>query len=452
MMDPFCQEQPGLIPPFALPQGTDLFNKRVAVAGDEFWHALILLESAIISHMKKFIWLFPALLLLLTSCQTTRIPVTILADGHTYSISATGRTPAQIFSGARLVVGSHDCILYLGSPVSLDAPLPNAATYTLTVRRLVTLTLVTADGQKTIPTCAQTVGQALAEHGYTLYAADHLDPPAETPLETSLTVMYNPSQTLSVTVDGINFQARSAASSVGQALAEAGIPLIGLDSTIPSENTPLPADGQIRVTRVLESVALTQKSIPFASRTEPSADLELDQQALVQGGQPGLAVTRVRSRSENGVQVSQTTESESLVRPPQDRIMGYGTKIVIRTTVVDGVSFQYYRALTLMTTSYSPCRSATPNGNCSYGTSSGLPVQRGTVAMVYSWYLAFGFDRLYIPAYGYATVGDVGGGLPPGNHFWVDLAWTDADYQPISGWTTVYFLAPVPKNLVYILP
>ncbi len=252
-------------------------------------------------------------------------------------------------------------------------------------------------------------------------------------------------------MDGATIQIRSAAPSVGQALAEAGLPLIGLDFSIPPENDPLPVDGRILVTRVVESVTLTQKSIPFASRTEPSADLELDQQALVQGGEPGLAVTRVRTRSENGVQVSQKTESESVVRPPQDRILGYGTKIVIRTIEVDGVSIEYYRALHMFTTSYSPCRSATPDGKCSYGTSSGLPVQRGTVAMVYSWYLAFGFDRLYIPGYGYATVGDVGGG-PPGNHFWVDLAWTDAEYQPMSGWTTVYFLTPVPKNLVYLLP
>ncbi|MGZ6347747.1 MAG: hypothetical protein ACXWNC_09315, partial [Anaerolineales bacterium] len=87
-----------------------------------------------------------------------------------------------------------------------------------------------------------------------------------------------------------------------------------------------------------------------------------------------------------------------------------------------------------------------------FGTTSGLPVQQGTVAMVYSWYLAFGFDKLYIPGYGYATVGDVGGGDPSKNPYWVDLGWTDDNYQPMVGWTTVYFLAPVPKNLVYVLP
>jgi uncharacterized protein YabE (DUF348 family) len=401
--------------------------------------------------MKKFWWLCLLALAFFSACQATRKSVVIIADGHTVSLSTASHTPAQIISEAKITLAANDCILYLGSRIHPDTTLPDAGSYTITVRRLVDLTVISPAGQKTISTCAPTLGQAMAENGYKLYVADRLDPPAETPIDRDLTVTFHPSQPLSVAVDGTLFQIRSAASSVGQALAEAGIPLIGLDSSTPNENAPLPADGRIQVTRVVESVSLDQKSIPFASRTEPSADLELDQQALVQGGEPGLSVTRVRSRSENGVEVSQKTESETIVRPPQDRILGYGTKVVIRTILVDGVSIEYYRALNLYTTSYSPCRSATPDGKCSYGTSSGLPVQRGTVAMVYSWYLAFGFDRLYIPGYGHAIVGDVGGG-PPGNHYWVDLGWTDAEYQPMSGWTTVYFLTPVPKNLVYILP
>jgi resuscitation-promoting factor RpfB len=401
--------------------------------------------------MKKFWWLCLLALAILSSCQTTRTSVVIIVDGHTVTLSTASHTPAQILSEAKITLAANDCILYLGSRIPPDTDLPDAGSHTITVRRLVDLTVISPDGQKTIHTCALTIGQAMAENGYKLYVADRLDPPAETPIDGDLTVNFQPSLPLDIAVDGAHIQIRSAASSVGQALAEAGIPLIGLDSSIPSEKDPLPADGRIQVNRVIESVSLTQKTIPFASRTEPSADLELDQQALVQGGEPGLAVTRVRSRSANGVQVSQNTESETVIRPPQDRILGYGTKIVLRTIEVDGVSIEYYRALNMYTTSYSPCRSATPDGKCSYGTSSGLPVQRGTVAIIYSWYLAFGYDRLYIPGYGYATVGDVGGG-PAGNHYWVDLGWTDAEYQPMSGWTTVYFLTPVPRNLVYILP
>ena len=399
--------------------------------------------------MKKVIWLLPLLLVVLSTCQSTRTSVTILADGHTYSITTSDRIPAQMFAAAKVTLGPNDRLLYLGTPAPLTTALPDAASYILTIRRAVALTLVTPDGKKTIQTSAQTVGQALAEAGYTLYTTDRIDPPAGTPIAGPLTVNYQPSQPQVVTVDGEQVQIRSAAASVGQALAEAGIPLIGLDFSSPPETDPLPADGQIKLTRVIESVSLIQKSLPFTTRTEPSADLELDQQALVQGGEPGLAVTRVRSRSEDGAQVSQKKESENVVRPPQDRIMGYGTKVVIRTAIVDGISIQYYRVLNLLATSYSPCRSGT--SNCLNGTSSGLPVQRGTVAMVYSWYLAFGFDRLYIPGYGYATVGDVGAG-PAGSHYWVDLAFTDADYQPVYGTVTVYFLTPVPTNLVYVLP
>ena len=399
--------------------------------------------------MKKCGWLFTLLLVALSACQSTGASITILADGQTYSIITSDRSPAQMLAAVKLTLGPNDRILYLGAQVPPNTALPEAGSYTLSIRRAMALTLITPDGQKIIQTSAQSVGQALAENGYTLYAADRIDPPADTPITGALTVTYQPSQILQVSVNEKQLQIRSAAPTIGQALAEAGLPLVGLDTSTPSETEPLPSDGKIKVTRVVESVVLIQKALPYATRTEPSANLELDQQAMVQGGQPGLAITRERITSEDGVQVSQKSEGESIVRPPQDRIMGYGTKVVIRTAVVDGVTIQYYRALKLLATSYSPCRSGTTK--CMNGTSSGLPVQRGTVAMVYSWYLAFGFDKLYIPGYGYATVGDVGAG-PNGSHFWVDLGYTDADYQPVYGYVTVYFLAPVPANLVTVLP
>jgi 3D (Asp-Asp-Asp) domain-containing protein len=75
--------------------------------------------------------------------------------------------------------------------------------------------------------------------------------------------------------------------------------------------------------------------------------------------------------------------------------------------------------------------------------------------MVYSWYLLFGGQPLYIPGYGQATVGDTGGGAPAGNHYWVDLGYSDGDPNIYSWgrWVTVYFLTPVQEpNPGYILP
>jgi hypothetical protein len=74
--------------------------------------------------------------------------------------------------------------------------------------------------------------------------------------------------------------------------------------------------------------------------------------------------------------------------------------------------------------------------------------------MVYSWYLLFGFEHIYVPGYGQAVIGDVGAGWPSGNHYWVDLGWSEEDYQPLmyANGVTVYFLTPVPANPGYILP
>lgn len=402
--------------------------------------------------MKRFVWTTLVVLFLLSGCQSKSTKVTILADGRVYSADTTQHAPAKILIAAGITLGSEDRVLYLGTSVPLEEALPEAASYTLTVRRAVVLTIISSDGQKTIQTSAENIGQAMTEAGYKLYNGDQVDPSSETPITGAMTVNYRAAGEIAIMVDGTHVKVRSAANTVGQALAEAGIPLVGLDYSQPDEASPLPINGEIRVVRVSEKVNLTEKAIPFETRTELSADLEIDQQALLQGGEAGLAVRRTHTRFEDGVQVSQQSESESIIRPAQDRIMGIGTKIVIRSATVDGVTFEYYRAVHMYTTSYSPCRSATPDGRCSYGTSSGMPVQKGTVAMVYSWYLAFGGDKLYIPGYGFATVGDVGGSFPPGYHYWVDLGWTDAEYQPMEGWTTVYFLAPVPQNLVYVLP
>jgi uncharacterized protein YabE (DUF348 family) len=404
--------------------------------------------------MNKIIWPILALLLILCACQSRAKSITILNGEQVLSLSTAKTVPAEILAEANITLGANDRLLYLGSSIPLDTALPDARSCTLTVRRAVALTVFAPDGEQTIQTSALTVGQALAEAGYTLYAGDQLDPPAETPITGALAVTYQPGREIVVTVDGTRVRVCSAAATVGQALAETGVPLVGLDISRPGESAPLPEDGQIRVVRVVESVVLTQKTIPFSTRTELSADLEIDQQVLLQGGEPGLATARLRTRSEDGVQVSQQSESESVVRPPQDRIMGFGTKIVIRTTTVDGVTIEYWRALNLKTTSYSPCRSATSNGSCISGTSSGLPVHRGVVAMVDSWYLLFKLEHLYIPGYGEAVVGDVGGGGPAGNHYWVDLGWTDEEYQlPMyPNGVTVYFLTPVPANPGYILP
>jgi uncharacterized protein YabE (DUF348 family) len=377
--------------------------------------------------MRRTLWLALALTLLLAACQTKPFSVTIFADGQTISRPTTSLVPAEILAAADVTLGPNDLILYNGLPTPADGMLDATGPFTLTVRRAVPITVIAPDGTRTITSAAFTVGQALTEAGYSLSASDKVDPPSETPLVAGLTVTYQPGASLTIT---------------------AGIPLVGLDYAVPSEESPLPTDGQIKVVRVVETVALIQKTLPYSSRFEASADLELDQQDVLQAGEPGLTVSRMRVHSEDGAETGRTTEAETIVRPAQDRIVGFGTKVVIRTATVDGVSITYWRAVRVYATSYSPCRSGT--SACYYYTSSRKPVVKGVIAVASRWYPYVAGSGVYVPGYGFATVEDIGGGFP--DRYWIDLGYSDADFVGWGDWVTVYFLTPVSASIQYVLP
>jgi uncharacterized protein YabE (DUF348 family) len=390
------------------------------------------------------------LFLLVSACESQSPAQIIMIDGDdVQTIVASERVPLLILTQAGLTIGPNDRVLVNGILWPLDQPVPRTDSVVIQIRRAVTLTLLTPQGQQTIESAALTVGQALSEAGVQLYASDFLDPPANTFITTPLTINYVPSREITIIVNGQVVPIRASTQTVGEALAEAGIPLIGLDYSLPSENEALPENGEIRVVRVSESVALAMNPIPFTSEFVESPEVELGAQEIVQPGVNGLAISRIRIRYEDGKEVSRVTEGESVVRPPQTRIVRTGTKVVLHTTTVDGVTFQYWRAIEMYATSYSPCRSGVPD-RCFSGTASGLPLKKGIVAVQKDWYYALQGVEVFVPGYGRAVIADLGGGFPDGRA-WIDLGYSDSDWQNWSGWVTVYFLAPAPAEIPYML-
>lgn len=356
-------------------------------------------------------------------------------------------TPASLLTQVGVTLQPGETVLVNGQPAPADQPVHDGAVIQL--RAPVRITLVSGDTSQEITSPAATVAEALAAAGISLYTSDYLDPAPATPLSEGMVITHRPARELSVQVDGREVRLRSAADTVGRALSEGGLALTGLDYSIPGENEPLPADGHIRIVRVSEALILLQKTLPFSSEFQATAELEIDQQDLLQAGEPGLAISRVRLRYEDGQEVSRQSEAEVVVRPARNRIVGYGTKIVIRTTTVDGVQIEYWRVKRMYATSYSPCRSAA--SRCFNYTASGKPVTRGVVAMRRPYYNAMRGQPLYIPGYGYATIEDVGGGIPDGR-LWIDLGFSDSDYTAAyNGWVDVYFLTPVPNSIVWVL-
>jgi resuscitation-promoting factor RpfB len=407
--------------------------------------------------MKHLRWL--VLMFILFASQPTTPPpsVTIIDNNKIMTRQTEERVPSAILNQAGIILNSNDRILFNGLSIAPDEPIPNSpvssSPITLQIRRAVPLTIVSPEGQQQIQSSAFTVGEALSEASVSLRPGDETVPPIQTSIASlqfsnpPFTIYRLPTREITVTADGKVFQTRSSARTVGEALAEAGIPLLGFDTSLPAANEALPPDGQIKVMRVSESILLKQKPIPFESELVASADVPLDQNQILQPGENGLRVERIRIRYEDGNEISRITENETAVRPPKTRVLGYGTKVEIKTAVVDGVQIEYWRAVQMYATAYSPCRSG--NDQCYSGTSSGKKLAKGMVGLRYSWYLAMGGQPLYIPGYGFATVEDVCGGCV--GKPWIDLGYSDDDYQQWSSWVTVYFLTPVPANVIYVL-
>jgi resuscitation-promoting factor RpfB len=388
---------------------------------------------------------------LLFACQPANFPtIRILDNDKVITLQTNERVPSAILSQARITFNANDRLLVNGLPGGPDQAITNYPV-TLQLRRAIPLTILSPEGEQAIQSSAFTVVEALAEASIWLRAGNEINLSSQSPVSSLQTsnspISINPSRALTITVDEKILQTNSSAHTVGEALAEAGIPLLGLDISFPAANEVLPSDGRIKVSRVSESVILAQKPIPFESELVASAVVPLDQTQILELGENGLSVERIRIRYEDGKEISRSAENETVVRPPKTRVLGYGTKVEIKTAIVDGATIEYWRAVQMYATAYSPCRSG--SDRCYSGTSSGKKLAKGMVGLRYSWYLAMGGQPLYIPGYGFATVEDVCGGCV--GKPWIDLGYSDDDYQHWSSWVTVYFLTPVPANVIYVL-
>jgi uncharacterized protein YabE (DUF348 family) len=384
--------------------------------------------------------------------QLTRaLDVVIEVGDQVYRLSTTQRTPGEWLMAAGVEIEENDRILINGQTYLPDQTMIYLPEYSIEVRQAVPVTLQAEGAQWQINSAAPTLGEALWEAGFVLTEADQLFPPPETPLSGPVTVQLTSGKMITVQVDGSSFQVYTSAQTVGAALAQTGLSLQGLDYSIPAEGEALPDDGVIRVVRVSEEVVINQETIQFEYQLQPDAELELDQFRVIQAGQVGLRAERVRVRYEDGAEVNRQVEDEWVVRDPVARIQGYGTKIVVRTVETPDGVIEYWRAVEMHATSYSPCRSDGEEDRCYPYTSLGLPVEKGVVAVIYDWFIPMGWHTVYVPGYGHAVIADVGGGIP--GEYWIDLGYSDDDYVPWSEWVTVYFTTPIPPEheIVYIL-
>jgi resuscitation-promoting factor RpfB len=378
--------------------------------------------------------------------------VRVEADGQVRLARTQLTSPPAILTALGVALEPGDGLWADGTPFVPDLGWPAlAAPQTLAVHRALSISIADSNGQVVqVRTAAPTVGEALWEAGFRLYRADQVTPALDTPLTDTVQVAVSRSRPVTLLVDGQTLRLRTHSATVGDLLTEAGLALVGEDYTVPPTDQAVPAGASaadeqtVQVVRVRTQQTTESQTIPFDSAYQAMAEWDLDTVAQVQAGAAGVKQRRTRVRFEDGREVSRTVEAEYVAAPPTSRIIGYGTKIVIRTLDTPDGPIEYWRAYEMYATSY-----AAKFLGGSNRTAAGMTLTKGIVA-IDRRYIPF-YTRMYVPGYGLAVAGDTGGGV---RGRWIDLGFDDWNYEGWHKQVMVYFLTPVPpaNQITWIIP
>lgn len=369
--------------------------------------------------------------------------ITLTVDGQSQVYRTSLTNPAEILESASLTVGPHDILEVDGTrihPTQLQNwPVP---VMRINLRRTVPVTVVDGDTTLQIETTSRTVGEALFEAGLTLYVSDEVTPDLNAPVGAGMTVTIDRARPVVIIADGTTIETRVRGQTIADALADAGLALVGQDYTIPAETEPVVPGSYVRVIRVKEDLLTEESTEPFETIFQPDASLEIDQRQTVQAGQNGITRTTIRVRYENDVEVSREPVDTTVVQEAQDQVIAYGTNIVLRTIDTPDGPRQYWRRMRMYATSYHP---AALGGDST--TAIGETLRKGIVASRPD--LIKYRSEVYVPGYGVGMMADTG---PIYRPMFIDLGYSDDDFVSWSRWVDVYLLAPVPDEIQYLLP
>ena len=377
--------------------------------------------------------------------QITRArTVSLTYNGRTSILRTVFDNPQDIIRSVGIEVTDADEIMVDGTSADIVDLLvwPNPASE-IVVRSAVTVTIV--DGESAIShiTSSSTVGEVLFEVGIDLFLTDTVTPDVSELVTPDMEIVVNRSKEVTIIVDGEVRELRTGGQTVFDALVDADIALIGLDYTIPSESTEVISGMSVRVIRVREELFEETETIPFETVYRANAEMELDTRRVFQAGQEGEFKRTFRVRYENDIEISRSLETEVQVSETQDQIIDYGTNIVIRTLDTPEGPVQYWRKLSVYTTSYHPAALGGDNI-----TSVGETLRKGVIGVnpdIIPYY-----SQMYVVGYGVGFAADTG--APRNNPYWIDLGYEDHDWEHWAGWEDVYLLTPVPENIDYFLP
>jgi uncharacterized protein YabE (DUF348 family) len=374
--------------------------------------------------------------------------VLIRTPQEEFSLKTAESIPANLLQTLGIDFFPHDSLLVNGLPVDPQQPIEAKGSLLIQFKPAKQINVEIGDHVHQIYSNQPTLGAALEAAEIELNPRDWISEDISAPIKNSMTVEIRKARPVTIESGHGSLTGMTAAVTVGGALQDLGFPLQNLDYSIPDEDASVPADSIIKIVRVSESLVIATEEIPNESDYQEDPDTPLDQISVIEPGQDAIFANRERIRYEEGDEVWRSPQESWQASEQMKGILGYGTKIQIRSEVVDGQTIEYWRKISVYATSYKPCDA---NGVCHDGTAGGYPLQQGIIAVSPKWYsvpngLGMADLSVYVPGYGRAIIGDVCGGCS--GSYWIDLAYRDENYVPWYHWTTMYFLTPVPQRYI----
>jgi len=370
--------------------------------------------------------------------------VTLIVDDETQTLETPHENPADILRQALIDFDDSDDIWVDGSMANVaELEAWSVPANEIEIDHAYEITIIEGDTTISLITTVDTVGDALFEADTEVFLTDTISPDVSTIIDSDLTVTIDRARPITIHVDDTTIETRVQGATVADALAESGIALVGLDYTIPAEDSIITADTTINVLRVTESIETTDSTIAFETVYQADAAMNLDERQVVQAGQNGIERFSERVRFENGVEVSREPIGTEIIQTAQNQVVSYGTNIVIRTVDTPSGQREYWRVIRAYATSYHP--EALGGDNI---TAIGMELEHGIIAsnpniIPYR-------TNLYVPGYGIGIMADTGGARS--SPYWVDLGYSDADWVGWHQYVDVYLLTPVPADIDYLLP
>ncbi|MBN1264470.1 MAG: DUF348 domain-containing protein [Anaerolineales bacterium] len=377
-------------------------------------------------------------------------PVHFINNGDEEDLWTAEEYVGNILASQGISVFPDDLVWVDGVPLSGERAAGQSVYDRLEIQPAVSINIKIDGDRDRYRLGGHSLAEALWNAGFAVYQADWVNEDLSAPIPELAAVEFRRSFPIQLKIRGQLFNTRVIASTVAEAIERAGAVLIGLDQTRQGEEEPVPSQKPITLTRVVEEVVLEQKPVPFGVVYQADPESLIDTQSLLNAGEYGVEAERIRIRYENGTETSRVVEGSWTAREPEARVVGYGTRIEIKTLNTSDGPIEYWRAIDMYATSYSPSRAGVPDDYPYFGiTACGIAAAKGVVAVDRS-YIPF-YTPLYIPGYGSAIACDTGGAIVGRK---IDLGYDDDNWESWHWNVTVYFLTPVPapENIAWIIP